>query len=92
LILPNGRDQGDNAARVEAKGAGLRLDPMASELQIAAAVNRLIKEPHFTVAARRVGDAIRADISASGLTREMEAIAATGRAVGAAAAPERALN
>jgi MGT family glycosyltransferase len=92
LILPNGRDQGDNAARVEAKGAGLRLDPMASELEIAAAVNRLIKEPHFTVAARRVGDAIRADISASGLTREMEAIAATGRAVGAVAAPERALN
>ena len=27
LILPNGRDQGDNAARVEVKGAGLRLPP-----------------------------------------------------------------
>ena len=84
LILPNGRDQGDNAARVEAKGAGLRLDPMASEPEIAAAVNRLIKEPHFTAAARRMGEAIRADISASGLTREMEAIAATGRAAGTA--------
>jgi MGT family glycosyltransferase len=84
LILPNGRDQGDNAARVEAKGAGLRLDPMASELEIAAAVNRLIKEPHFTTSARHVGEAMRADISASGLTREMEAIAATGRATGTA--------
>jgi UDP:flavonoid glycosyltransferase YjiC (YdhE family) len=36
LILPMGRDQADNAARVEAKGAGLRLPPTASEAEIAA--------------------------------------------------------
>ena len=29
LILPMGRDQGDNAARVASKGAGLRLPPAA---------------------------------------------------------------
>jgi UDP:flavonoid glycosyltransferase YjiC (YdhE family) len=79
LILPNGRDQGDNAARVEAKGAGLQLPPTASEVEIAAAVSRLIKEPHFRAAARRVGDAIIADIDASSLVREMEMIVADQR-------------
>jgi MGT family glycosyltransferase len=79
LILPNGRDQGDNAARVEAKGAGLQLPPTASEVEIAAAVNRLIKEPHFRAAACRVGDAIIADIDASSLVREMEMIVADRR-------------
>jgi UDP:flavonoid glycosyltransferase YjiC (YdhE family) len=79
LILPNGRDQGDNAARVEAKGAGLQLPPTASEVEIAAAVNRLIKEPQFRAAARRVGDAIMADIDASNLVREMEMIVADRR-------------
>ncbi|MEA2772355.1 MAG: hypothetical protein QOD93_5317 [Acetobacteraceae bacterium] len=79
LILPNGRDQGDNAARVEAKGAGLRLSPTASAAEIAATVTRLIKEPHFRTAARRVGDAITADIDASGLVRELEMIVADRR-------------
>jgi MGT family glycosyltransferase len=74
LVLPIGRDQGDNAARVEAKGAGLRLPATASEAEIATAVSRLIKEPHFRAAARRVGDAIKSDIDASSLVREMEAI------------------
>jgi MGT family glycosyltransferase len=79
LILPMARDQAANAARVEAKGAGLRLPPTASEAEIAAAVKRLIAEPQFKEAARRVGDAIKADIDASGLVDEMEAIAVAGR-------------
>jgi MGT family glycosyltransferase len=76
LILPNGRDQADNAARVVANGAGLRLKPDTSEAEIAAAVNRLITDPQFRVAARRLGDAVRADMVASGLVREMESIVA----------------
>jgi MGT family glycosyltransferase len=79
LILPMARDQAANAARVDAKGAGLRLPPTASEAEIAAAVKRLIAEPQFKEAARRVGDAIKADIDASGLVDEMEAIAVAGR-------------
>jgi len=80
LVLPMGRDQADNAARVEAKGAGLRLPPTASEAEIAAAVNRLITEPQFKAAARLVGEAIKADIDRSSLVDEMEAIAAAGHA------------
>jgi UDP:flavonoid glycosyltransferase YjiC (YdhE family) len=79
LILPMARDQAANAARVEAKGAGLQLPPLASQAEIAAAINRLITEPQFKAAARRIGDAIRADIDRSGLVEEMETIAALGR-------------
>jgi UDP:flavonoid glycosyltransferase YjiC (YdhE family) len=70
------RDQAANAVRVEAKGAGLRLPPMASRVEIAAAMNRLLTEPQFKEAARRVGDAIKADIDRSSLVDEMETIAA----------------
>jgi MGT family glycosyltransferase len=80
LVLPMGRDQGDNAARVEAKGAGLRLPPTAPEADIAAAVNRLIGEPQFRECASRLGNAIRADIDASALVSEMETIVAQGAA------------
>ncbi|MEY9922150.1 UDP:flavonoid glycosyltransferase YjiC (YdhE family) [Bradyrhizobium japonicum] len=80
LILPMGRDQAANAARVEAKGAGLQLPPTASEAEIAAAVNRLIAEPQFRKAARLLGEAMKVDIDRSGLVDEMEAIAAIGRA------------
>jgi UDP:flavonoid glycosyltransferase YjiC (YdhE family) len=73
LVLPNGRDQVDNAARVEAKGAGLRLAFTAPEAEIAAAVTRLIKEPDFQAAARRLGAAMKADV-ASSLVQEMESI------------------
>jgi MGT family glycosyltransferase len=77
LVLPMGRDQEANAARVEAKGAGLRLPPTASEAEIAAAVKRLIAEPQFKLAARRIGKAIMTDMDRSSLVDEMEAIAAT---------------
>ncbi|WP_347337626.1 glycosyltransferase [Bradyrhizobium sacchari] len=80
LILPKGRDQDANAARIEAKGAGLQLPPTASEADIAAAVNRLIAEPQFRMAAGLLGEAMKADIERSGLVGEMEAIAAIGRA------------
>jgi UDP:flavonoid glycosyltransferase YjiC (YdhE family) len=79
LILPMGRDQGANAMRVEAKGAGLRLPPTASEAAIASAAARLIFEPNFRLAARRLGEAIKADIDRAGLVQEMEAIVAAHR-------------
>jgi UDP:flavonoid glycosyltransferase YjiC (YdhE family) len=79
LILPMGRDQGDNAARVDSKGAGLRLPPSASETEITSAAARLIFEPDFRLAARRLGGAIKADIDRAGLVQEMEAIVAAHR-------------
>src|SRR5258707_7741824 len=73
LILPMARDQAANAARVEAKGAGLCLPPTASEAEIATAVNRLITEPQFKAAARLLREAIQAHIDRSSLVDEIEA-------------------
>lgn len=74
LVMPMGRDQDDIAMRVEFHGTGLILPPTASEIEIAAALTRLISEPHFGVAARRLGDAIAGEINAARLVGEMEEI------------------
>jgi MGT family glycosyltransferase len=84
LVMPMGRDQNDIALRVEAHGAGVILPQNASETEIAAALNRLIREPHFRVAASQLGDAIAADIKAERLVGEMEEIVRAQRSTGRA--------
>jgi MGT family glycosyltransferase len=76
LVLPMGRDQGDNAARVVARGAGLRLADSATEEEIVSAVRRLVTEPQFKAAAERLGKAIAPDVTSIAFVTEMEAIAA----------------
>jgi UDP:flavonoid glycosyltransferase YjiC (YdhE family) len=75
LVLPMGRDQGDNAVRVEARGAGLSLPPAASEAEIADAARRLLAGPEFRRAATRLGQAMRADVDGTRLVQEFEAMA-----------------
>jgi UDP:flavonoid glycosyltransferase YjiC (YdhE family) len=79
LVMPMGRDQDDIALRVETRGAGLILPPDAAVTEIAAALNRLAGEPHFGVAARRLGEAVATDIEAERLAGEMEEIVRTDR-------------
>ena len=67
LVMPMGRDQGDIAARVEASGVGLILAPTATEAEIAAAISRLVEEPQFRAAARRLGDIVAAEMGKSSL-------------------------
>ena len=74
LVMPFGRDQGDIAARVEAHGVGLTLPPTAAETEIATAIVRLIREPQFRVAARRLGDITAAEISKASLVSELEGV------------------
>jgi MGT family glycosyltransferase len=74
LVMPMGRDQHDIAMRVEFHGAGLVLPPTASETEIAAALSRLVREPHFREAAQRLSDAIASEISAGRFVHEMEEI------------------
>lgn len=66
LCLPMGRDQADNAARITARGAGLRLDPAAGPADIARAVTRLLEERSFGDAAQALGDAIRRETEGAG--------------------------
>ncbi len=92
LVMPMGRDQDDIASRVQAHGAGLTLPPDASETAIASALNRLITEPHFAAAARRLGEAISRDIKAERLVDEMEEIVEAYAVAGWTADRRRLLN
>lgn len=74
LCLPMGRDQDDNAARVFARGAGLRLRPSAKPPRIAAAVRRLLDDPGFRAAAQRLAHIIRDDVAAGRAVAELEAV------------------
>ena len=58
VVLPMGRDQNDNAARVDYRGAGLRLDPSAPPHMLGEAVRRVLSEPSFTERASALGRAI----------------------------------
>ena len=77
LCLPMGRDQPDNAARIVARGAGLRLAADASVESLGAAVMRLVSEPGFRQAAASWGATIRAEVAAQGdvAVRSLEALA-----------------
>lgn len=79
LVIPLARDQADNAARIALRGAGLRLPATASAGEIAAVVHRLLAEPGFRTAAGTLGAAVRADLDAGGLVREIGAMVAAHR-------------
>jgi MGT family glycosyltransferase len=78
LCLPMGRDQDDNAARVVAKGVGLRLSPSANPARIAGAVRRLLEEPAFGQQARRLAAIIREDAAAHRVVAELEHVGLEG--------------
>lgn len=78
LILPMGRDQNDNAARVEYRGAGLRLPPTANATEVAQALRRLIAEPRFAANAQKISTALAAEGSSGArLIAEIEAAVST---------------
>lgn len=60
LIMPHGRDQGENAIRITERGAGLCLPTDAGRQQIEDALRRLVEDPAFSEAATRLGDAVDA--------------------------------
>jgi MGT family glycosyltransferase len=80
LVIPHGRDQGDNAARLSERGAGLTVSRLASTEDIRAALARLLGEPSFRAAARVLGDAVAAEAEASSLIDDLEALARVGEA------------
>jgi UDP:flavonoid glycosyltransferase YjiC (YdhE family) len=85
LCLPMGRDQNDNAARVAARGAGLRLDPGASAGEFRAALARLLAEPSFAANARKLGRAIASAEPPDALAETLEAFVAERREMRASA-------
>ncbi len=57
-MLPLGRDQGINAARVVELGAGVRLESDDAPARIAAPLNTILDDPSLAAAARRAPDRI----------------------------------
>lgn len=76
LILPHGRDQEDNAARVAVRGAGLRLVRTAPVQEISAALKLLLEQPRFTIAAQALGARILEETRGSSLLARLEQLAA----------------
>ncbi|HVE98110.1 MAG TPA: nucleotide disphospho-sugar-binding domain-containing protein [Mycobacteriales bacterium] len=60
VVVPGPGDQRDNAVRVEALGAGVRVDPRRLDAStLAAAVRRVLTQPSYAAAARRVAQSGR---------------------------------
>jgi UDP:flavonoid glycosyltransferase YjiC (YdhE family) len=76
VAVPLGRDQLDNAARVDHHGAGIRLKPTAKPDAIADAVRRVIEDPAYAASAGRMAAAIEAEIAEDRAVTELEALAA----------------
>jgi MGT family glycosyltransferase len=78
VVLPHGRDQPDNAARITARGAGIALKKTADPSAIAAAVKRVIEDPSYRQAADRLGESLRSDAASGRLVAELENVSAGG--------------
>jgi UDP:flavonoid glycosyltransferase YjiC (YdhE family) len=80
LCMPILGDQPDNAARIVAFGAGLRLQPDAAAERIRVALTRVIKEPRFREGAARfaamANAALPGEVAAA---NELERVARTAR-------------
>lgn len=72
VCVPILGDQPDNAARVVARGAGIRIPPDAPPEQIGAAIERVLNDPKFRTAAQKLGAAIEREGDA--IDRAMSAI------------------
>ena len=79
LVLPLGRDQPDNAARVVWHHAGLRLPSRAEPERITRAVSELVRDPSYAAAAGELGRRIRAEAGRGRIVAEIEGMVAARR-------------
>ena len=75
VCIPHGRDQDDNAARVVAAGAGLRISRRASRERIRATVETALADESLPEGARRLRDAFANNDGAENAVAEIEALA-----------------
>ena len=78
VCVPLGREQPDNAAHVEAAGAGLVLDRAATVDELRSALTEAIGDDRYRSAARRLAAAIGDIDGGSQAVVELEALASTG--------------
>src|SRR5262245_26176523 len=61
VLIPHGRDQADTAVRVSSRGAGITIARTTDAGGIAHAVDRVLSDPSFRLAAQQLGAAVRRD-------------------------------
>ncbi|HEX6711378.1 MAG TPA: nucleotide disphospho-sugar-binding domain-containing protein, partial [Rubrobacter sp.] len=81
--VPMGRDQGDDAARMVARGAGLHLSREAPVAEIREVIQSVVEQPRFREGARRLSRALAADISEQRGMRELEGLVAVSKTAAA---------
>jgi MGT family glycosyltransferase len=79
VCIPMGRDQHDVAARVVARGAGLRLSPKARTPALRQAIQRVLDEPGFREQARQLAQAIAEETRRPLAAEALEELATLGR-------------
>jgi UDP:flavonoid glycosyltransferase YjiC (YdhE family) len=75
--MPIVGDQPDNAVRIVAKGAGVRLSPDASPEEIERALTRVLTDPSFREGAARLGAQMVGDRAEQRAADELEGIVHT---------------
>ncbi|MDX6651335.1 MAG: hypothetical protein QOJ38_116 [Solirubrobacterales bacterium] len=75
VCLPDGRDQNDNAARVVAAGAGLRLPKRASAARLAKTIAAALADPQLAEAAAQMSRSLATADGAASAVAELEALA-----------------
>jgi UDP:flavonoid glycosyltransferase YjiC (YdhE family) len=79
-----GRDQNDNAARIVARGAGIRLPPDSDAPSLRQALSTLLGDPSYAQAADDLGQAIAISEPGDVLAASLERLTAQGRRSAAA--------
>jgi len=82
IVVPMGRDQPDNAARVLYASAGIRLRKNASADALRGAIGRVIGDPRYRAAAGAMAARLTAERDDNRVVDELEQVAARGSATG----------
>jgi MGT family glycosyltransferase len=75
IVVPLGRDQPDNAARIVHAGAGIRLRKSASASALRAALSRVMEDPRYRTAARAMAARLAAERDDDLVVDELEQVA-----------------
>jgi UDP:flavonoid glycosyltransferase YjiC (YdhE family) len=81
-VVPLGRDQPDNAGRVVYAGAGIRLRKNATASALRTAVSRVIDDPRYRTAARRMAARLASERDDNRVVDELEQVAVRRPATG----------
>ncbi|HYD13858.1 MAG TPA: glycosyltransferase [Allosphingosinicella sp.] len=78
IVVPHGRDQNDNAARVTARGAGLMLPATAAADAFRGAIESVLADPGYAAAAAALGARVAEEVEKSTVAETLECLAVRG--------------